>query len=327
MAPARSEGVPAVRAAAPAQEGAPAVRATGLCSVAVTAADPPALADFYERVWGLGRVAEHDGAVYLRGTGPEPYILAVHPGDQSSVRGYRLGLAGADAVDAAAEELRRRPDAVVVRDPAPLETPGGGYGFTVTDPDGREVELAAEIEAVGPGTRRAPVRPTKISHVVLNSPRFAEYARFLIDGLGFRLSDETPFMQFFKCNRDHHSVAVAQALHASLNHIAFEVPTAADVLSGVERMEARGYETVWGPGRHGPGDNVFGYFTAPNGQVVEYTAEVAQIDDADLAPRMWTPEDYERRDDWADPSSLRPTPEARALMLGTEEPAPHPAWG
>ena len=36
----------------------------------------------------------------------------------------------------------------------------------------------------------------------------------------------------------------------------------------------------WGPGRHGPGDNAFNYFIDPFGVVIEYTAEVEQIDDS-----------------------------------------------
>ncbi len=35
----------------------------------------------------------------------------------------------------------------------------------------------------------------------------------------------------------------------------------------------------WGVGRHGPGDNVFAYFVDPFGFVIEYTAEVLQVND------------------------------------------------
>ena len=159
--------------------------------------------------------------------------------------------------------------------------------------------------------------------MVLNSPNADAYLHLLIEVLGFRVADETEHMVFCKCNLDHHSVAIARAPHASLNHVAFEVPTVEDVLTGIEHMAAHGFETLWGPGRHPQGMNAFGYFLAPNGQVVEYTAEVEQIPDDQLAPRFWVPEDYEVYDDWADVSSLRPTPETRTLMRGVPEPAPH----
>ena len=45
-----------------------------------------------------------------------------------------------------------------------------------------------------------------------------------------------------------------------------------------------------GPGRHGPGDNAFNYFVGPFDVVIEYTAEVEQVDDSYQAgqPADWT---------------------------------------
>ena len=304
------------------------MRITHLRGVELTDPSPEELAGFYERIWGLQRVATGGESVYLRGTGPEHHILSIHPSTQTTVRGYRLGLADRSGVDEAAEELGARPATRIVAGPGPLESPGGGYGLRIIDPDGREIELSAEVAQAGdpdsaPGG--PPIRPTKVSHVVLNSPHADAYLQLLVEALGFRVADETEHMVFLKCNLDHHSVAIARAPHASLNHVAFEVPTVEDVLAGIEHMRAHGFETIWGPGRHPQGMNAFGYFLAPNGQVVEYTAEVEQIPDEELAPRFWVPEDYEVYDDWADASSLRPTPETRTLMRGAPELAPHGA--
>ncbi|MDE0652268.1 MAG: VOC family protein [bacterium] len=304
------------------------MRITHLRGVELTDPAPEDVAGFYEQIWGLQRVATGGESVYLRGTGPEHHILSIHPGTQTTVRGYRLGLADRAGVGEAAEELGARADTRIVAGPGPLESPGGGYGLRITDPDGREIELSAEVAPAGDPDAESggpPIRPTKVSHVVLNSPDADAYLQLLIEVLGFRVADETEHMVFLKCNLDHHSVAIARAPHASLNHVAFEVPTVEDVLAGIEHMRAHGFETIWGPGRHPQGMNAFGYFLAPNGQVVEYTAEVEQIPDDQLAPRFWVPEDYEVYDDWADVSSLRPTPATRTLMRGVPEAARHGA--
>lgn len=304
------------------------MRITHLRGVELTDPAPQGIAAFYERIWGLQRLEVPGASVYLRGTGPEHHILAIHPGTQTTVAGFRLGLADRGAVDRAAGELGSRPGTRIVAGPGPLDSPGGGYGLRITDPDGRGIELSADVARAGEPAMLPdgpPIRPTKVSHVVLNSPNAEAYLRLLIEGLGFRVADETEHMVFCKCNLDHHSVAIARAPHASLNHVAFEVPTVTDVLAGVEHMGAHGFETIWGPGRHPQGMNAFGYFLAPNGQVVEYTAEVEQIPDEELAPRFWVPEDYEVYDTWADVSSLRPTPETRTLMRGVPEVAPHGA--
>ncbi len=304
------------------------MRITHLRGVELTDPAPHEIAGFYEQIWGLQRVVTVGESVYLRGTGPEHHILSIHPGAQTTVRGYRLGLADRAVVDDAAAELGARSEVRIVSAPGLLDSPGGGYGLRITDPDGREIELLAEMAQAGePGAPpgRPPIQPTKVSHVVLNSPNADAYLQLLIEVLGFRVADETEHMVFLKCNLDHHSVAIARAPHASLNHVAFEVPTVEEVLAGVEHLRAHGFETIWGPGRHPQGMNAFGYFLAPNGQVVEYTAEVEQIPDDQLAPRFWVPEDYEVYDDWADISSLRPTPETRTLMRGVPEAARHGA--
>jgi hypothetical protein len=61
------------------------------------------------------------------------------------------------------------------------------------------------------------------------------------------------------------------------------------VMKGLARMRDAGIETVWGPGRHGPGHNVFAYFIAPFGAVIEYTAEVSEVDES---YRVGAPEDW-----------------------------------
>jgi hypothetical protein len=45
------------------------------------------------------------------------------------------------------------------------------------------------------------------------------------------------------------------------------------------RMKDNGYPIEWGPGRHGPGNNVFAYFCGPDEVPLEYAADVLQIDD------------------------------------------------
>ena len=87
-------------------------------------------------------------------------------------------------------------------------------------------------------------------------------------------------LAFLNCNADHHSVALGDADNDALNHIAFLMPDLESVMRGGGRMKDAGHAIEWGPGRHGPGDNAFNYFIDPVGVVIEYTAEVEQIDDS-----------------------------------------------
>jgi catechol-2,3-dioxygenase len=298
------------------------VKPTHLRGAIVAATDAESLAEFYAGTWGLSPVAVQDGRHYFRGTGPEHHILTIVPSDTNRLVGYELGLADRAAVDAAAEELEANGGVTIVAAPGALSTPGGGYGMTIADPEGRLVTLSAGVEPAPAVDRPSTaVHPVKISHVVLNSPDADATARFFEQVIGFERADELPHMIFLRCNQDHHSLAISRAPHASLNHIAFAVPSTEDVLRGVEAVRAT-IPLVWGPNRHVPGNNTFGYFLAPNGQVIEYTAEVDQIDPANPpAPKLWRPEDNTVvRDSWAVAETLRPTPEAREAMTGSPEP-------
>ena len=75
-----------------------------------------------------------------------------------------------------------------------------------------------------------------------------------------------------------------------LNHVAFTMAGWEAVMRASGRMVDAGFPIGWGPGRHGPGDNVFSYFVDPFGFVLEYTAEVEQVGEDHVArgPAHWT---------------------------------------
>jgi catechol 2,3-dioxygenase len=142
-------------------------------------------------------------------------------------------------------------------------------------------------------------RPIKITHVVLNSEDVSVAQAFFEKALGFRLSDRTRIMAFMRCCSDHHSIALADSQENTLNHIAFLMPDLDSVMRGGGRMNDAGYPIEWGVGRHGPGNNAFAYFLGPFDFVIEYTAEVQQVDDT---YRTGGPDDWKwppgRIDQW-----------------------------
>jgi catechol 2,3-dioxygenase len=167
--------------------------------------------------------------------------------------------------------------------------PGGGMAVTVADADGRIFQL---VHGDAQHADAAPVkdRPLRLAHAVLNAHDVPATQHFLEAVLDFSLSDRTRIMAFMRCNSDHHSIALGDTDNDALNHIAFLMPDLESVMRGGGRLRDAGYGIEWGPGRHGPGDNAFNYFVGPFDVVVEYTAEVQQIDDSYLAhqPADWT---------------------------------------
>ncbi len=251
---------------------------SGVRSIALVASNLDEAAAFYETVWGLTAVGRHNDAVYFRGTARYHHVLALHAGAPPAVA--RIVFDVADRAGIAA--LHRAVVAAGCRATAPalFTAPGGGYGFACNDPDGRNLSFICEC-ADHADSEDKPDRPRKIVHVNLNAREFDRSLRFFVETLGFRVIDENAPLTFLHCaNADHCSIVLAKTGLATLNHIAFDLPDIDSVMRGMGRMKDNGYPIEWGPGRHGPGNNVFAYFCGPDEVPLEYAADVLQIDDS-----------------------------------------------
>lgn len=260
-----------------------------LRSVALNLRDPELAAEFYTRVWNLAVADRQDGVIYLRGTGPAHHLLALHPGEQAEIRSVTFQARNADALIVLAERSVAA-GGRVLQPAAPVTEPGGGTALTVADQDGRIFRFVHGDVEHADDTAGAPDRPVRLAHVVLNSRDVSRSQAFFERALGFTLSDRTRMMAFLRCDSDHHCVAFGDSDRDSLNHIAFLMPDLDSVMRGGGRMKDAGYPVGWGPGRHGPGNNAFNYFVGPFGVVIEYTAEVLQVDDGypTGGPEDWT---------------------------------------
>ncbi len=251
----------------------------GLRSVALTVPDLAAAEDFYTRVWRLDVAARGEGVVYLRGSGTDHHLLALHaaPG-LPRIRCVTLRARSAAALGIIAPDTLAA-GGVVERAAAAAHDPAGGRSLLIRDADGRRIEIVFGDTRRMADTPAPPDQPMRLAHAVLNAHAVAATQAFFEQALGFVLADRTRIMAFMNCNDDHHSIALGDTDNDALNHIAFLMPTIDAVMRGGGRLKDAGLPPQWGPGRHGPGDNAFNYFVDPFGIVIEYTAEVEQIDD------------------------------------------------
>lgn len=258
-----------------------------LRSVALDVPDLARAEDFYTRVWHLDVAARTDDALYLRGTGADHHLLALHRGERLAIRNVTLRAREAGALERIAAATPAHGGRVLAG-PGPLDEPGGGQAVTVRDPDGRILRIVHGDERRTPS--EAADRPIRLAHAVLNSHHVDVSVGFFEQVLGFKVADRTRMMAFMNCDRDHHSIALGDADNDALNHIAFLMRDVDSVMRGGGRMRDAEFPVQWGPGRHGPGNNAFNYFVGPFGEVIEYTAEVEQIDDSYQAggPADWT---------------------------------------
>jgi catechol 2,3-dioxygenase-like lactoylglutathione lyase family enzyme len=273
-------------------------------------------APFYRELWKLHDTVSGDNeGIYLRGSSSEPYLLGLHPGTRRGLQRITFGVKDRAALEEKRSQIVAKGiDATSI---APLATPGGGIGFELRDPDNRTLRFSTDV-AEAPRLNSTD-DPMRISHIVLNTPQMEIVQQFLVDILGFRVADfSEDQMVFLRCHTDHHSIALNRADHASVNHVAFELSDIDAYMRGIGRMKNGGYPLNWGPGRHGPGDNVFAYWIGPSGFVIEYTTALEQVTD-DREPKVWQ-RTAEQSDRWmlAGP----PNRQVRVAMAGEPDPGP-----
>jgi len=272
-------------------------RVRALRSVEVGMTNTSEARRFFTDVWNLAPTGEAAGAQLFRGTGAFHHIVAVRQLPQLAMIRVVFDSADRAAVDALHAQVTAL-GLTSIETPAALRQPHGDYGFGFKDPEGRNIAIVCGV-ADHAGAADKPDRPRKLSHVNLNAGNHDATFACLRDGLGFKLTDTTRRLRFFSCNADHHSVVLGFAGGPTLNHIAFEVPDLESVMRGAGRMRDDGHGLEWGPGRHGPGNNVFCYFLGPEKLPIEYTAEMMQVDDS---YRVGTPDDWKwppgRLDHW-----------------------------
>jgi 2,3-dihydroxy-p-cumate/2,3-dihydroxybenzoate 3,4-dioxygenase len=244
-----------------------------LRSIEFALPDPAAAAAFMIDIWGMAPAVEAGGTHYLRGSGTFPYLVALAPSADEFVRSTTFVSDEAELAELAGKIAC---SGWPCRDVTSTDL-GGGHGLIVELPEGEILRFLAGTTEVAP--LEGSDLPVKLTHVVFNSIDAEASGHAVEQVLGFRVSDRTRGMVFVRCNDSHHSTAFARAGIASLNHVAFEMADLDAVMRGIGRLRDHRLAPAWGPGRHGPGANVYAYFIAPFGPVIEFSTAVEKVAD------------------------------------------------
>jgi catechol 2,3-dioxygenase-like lactoylglutathione lyase family enzyme len=256
--------------------------------------------EFYTSVWGLTQVGGDTGVAFLAAEGsPENYIIRLRQDQDKRLDLVAFGAHNPAGVDALASRLARA-GLTLASEPGPVRTPGGGYGFRFFDIDGRTIEVSSDVQtrAHRPIEERESI-PVRLSHVVLNSTDIDRTRQFYEQHLDFRLSDTLgDVMHFMRCSPRHHSLAIARGPHVALHHVSFELRGLDEYMRGTGRVLRAGTKKVWGPGRHLAGDNTFSYFLDPQGNTIEYTTALQELDEDSWHPHLYDMHDEMVQDQW-----------------------------
>lgn len=242
-------------------------------------------ARFYRENLGLRPLTSDSSSTRL-GLGAGSHVLELAEGD--GLDHFGLALPSAAALDELTGRLQR---AGVASSEAPRDSEHPA-AVAIADPDGNSIQLHGPIDRSDEHVADPGRRPIRIHHVTLGSPDVARMADFYTEALGFRVSDRMgEVFVWMRCNREHHTVAVVQAEQAGIDHYAYEIGGWDDLKTWCDELAVRDVPLTWGPGRHGPGNNVFVMFGDPAGNRIELSAEMERYWDelATYEPRRWRP--------------------------------------
>jgi catechol-2,3-dioxygenase len=255
--------------------------------VALKTQDVERQAAFYANMVGLGETQRDSaGQVYLR-CNANHHALVLVPARDTGIDHYALDIGDAAALEAAATALEH---AGISYAREKNSERGQGTSLRLLDPDGYVVELIGGMEQVAPTYGPRAVQPRKLGHITLLVDDCKRSAEFYSEVLGFHVSDWVDdIFLWMRCNPDHHGLAFAKTGSVKMHHFAFEVTDISYLVRQAEHLMQNGHVLLYGPGRHGPGQNQFEYFRDPEANLIEFMCDLQQIwDDASYVPRVWS---------------------------------------
>lgn len=250
---------------------------------------PERLGAFYAEA--LGMTPERLGQDLWLCAAPERRVL-IGRGQSQTLRFAAYRFESQSGFAAMRERLERYGIALGTS-PSPLFGPPA---FSLTDPDGNTMIFGHEASVRSAPETRKGLR-ARLQHVALASDNPERLLRFYTDVLGFVLSDTVLdegalSACWLRTDREHHTMALFRTRQAGrrLDHHSYEVEDWGLIRDWADGFAARGMELAWGPGRHGPGNNLFIMIRDPDDNLIEFSAELEAITN-DRPVVVWPPEE------------------------------------
>jgi catechol 2,3-dioxygenase-like lactoylglutathione lyase family enzyme len=275
-------------------EAAGALRRTATSHIGLRVPDVAATAAFYGRVLGLVPEADLAGGGTRLGWGTGHHVVDLLPGP-AGLDHIGFEVRDADGLAGLEKRLRDAGHSVGELDPSHLDgSVGPARGLVCTDPDGNTVHFHTPVRRGGEHSADTGRRPIRYQHVTLSTADLPAMVEFYVGVAGFRISDQLADGRFawLRSDRDHHTLAVVETGRSGgLDHYSYDLAEWEDFKAWCDRLTDDGVDVVWGPGRHGPGNNLFVFFDDPAGNHVELSAEMEKFHDdrVTYVPRRWEP--------------------------------------
>lgn len=277
-----------------------------LSNIALGVANVEAASRFYEDHLGLRWIGETGDGRQRLGLGAGAHVLELCDG----VGLDHFSLEVADDAHYEALLARLRGSAVDIATAGCEDA--GQPTIRFEDPDGHVIQIQRRGAHRGPAISSG-ARLLRLHHVTLTTEDVPALADFYVSVMGFAVSDRmADKFVWLRCNREHHTVAIVEGAAGGLDHYCYEIADWDALKVWCDELAAGGVTLSWGPGRHGPGNNLFIMFDDADGVHIELSCEMERFWDDRVRygePRVWS-QDLSTVNLWG------PTPEWRAPLRG-----------
>lgn len=156
--------------------------------------------------------------------------------------------------------------------------------FSLRDPDGNLICFG--VESFADNKRKAIKGP--IQHLTFASFDVERFRDFYHYKLGFKVTDQVLHDNgslatcFTTSNHEHHTIACFKSDRKGIDHHSYEAGDWNYIRDWCDHFSDHNIRLIWGPGRHGPGNNLFVFIEDPDGNWIEVSAELEVVCDREV---------------------------------------------
>ena len=134
-----------------------------------------------------------------------------------------------------------------------------------------------------------------LQHLTFASKDVEKFQNFYQRKLGFQVTDRVVKSTgelatcFTTSNHEHHTIACFKSSQNGMDHHSYEAGEWNNIKIWCDHFAQNNIKLMWGPGRHGPGNNLFVFIEDIDGNWIEISAELETV--IGRPPKNWPQEE------------------------------------
>ena len=122
-----------------------------------------------------------------------------------------------------------------------------------------------------------------LQHLTFASEDVESFQNFYENKLGFQVTDRVVKNNgelatcFTTSNHEHHTIACFKSSKKGMDHHSYEAGDWNHIKGWCDHFASNNIKLLWGPGRHGPGNNLFVFIEDIDGNWIEISAELETV--------------------------------------------------